>query len=270
MAADNETGQKLIIGFDCGIKTLGVCVCESLPYVDRKSNGQNFHGISARNMSRELAGLIRELEKENQPDLKNIRIIYIDVVNLLPEMRTKSGGSQVMGQNQKRILFCSRLKHYLDTLDQFLESHLHSTGKEGNIEILIEYQMEQTVIQDFILYHYSGTSLGYKTARGGTTSKTSKDNSGPERHVHIINPRLKNSIDLDEEKPYAYFLKKYSRTYTANKRHSEHNMSVFLQNQDYISVENRRIIASCKKKDDVADALMMCIGWIDRVGKHLL
>lgn len=180
--------------------------------------------------------------------LDNIIIpILFDVVDLIPNQKVK---------DTSVISRASRLKSYLLSVDQYLSSL--DISADNTYKILLEYQMgpndKSRNVCSQILYHYSNTDFNFNNVLD-----LSCDAIINKYDVEIIGPSLKNKINMDIQKPYAFFINKYTKSYDANKAHSKNNF-IYWINKKNIS----HMIKNIKKKnlDDIADSCNMILAWI--------
>lgn len=75
----------------------------------------------------------------------------------------------------------------------------------------------------------------------------------------LVGAAIKNTVELDPNNTYGDFVKKYSAVYTANKRHSINNLEYYLK-----TFNKEHLLKGFKKKDDIADAFMQMVGWLNR------
>lgn len=90
--------------------------------------------------------------------------------------------------------------------------------------------------------------------------------------VELIGPSLKNKIQFTEALAYRIFVEKYNKKYLANKAHAVASFKYYLEtfNNDCLkhymvnSASSSKTVKSGKAKnpDDIADSVMMTIGWI--------
>lgn len=199
---------------------------------------------------------------------------YFDVVDLIPNKKLCDTTS---------ILRTSRLKAYLlhmdetlekisiDKIDQtgFLEEcdsstieHISSILYKPSYKVLLEYQMgpndKSRTIGSQILYHYSNTDININSQCGEYNKDCLKRNTFI-YDIEILGPSLKNKINLDNDKPHSFFMKKYSKTYDANKAHSKSNFLTWVKSNNI-----EHMIKNIKKKniDDIADSVTMTLAWI--------
>jgi len=178
-----------------------------------------------------------------------------DVVDLIPGEKLK---------DTSPILRASRLKSYLTMVDEvYLKKYFNPLSGE-KYKVLLEYQMgpndKSRSVCSQILYHYAPLDIGFK--------KTHIDNNQNNSciignsviyDVEIIGPSLKNKINLIKNQHHSFFIKKYAKSYDANKAHSKSN---FLQWVKTKKVEY--MIKNIKKKNihDIADSATMTLAWI--------
>jgi hypothetical protein len=173
--------------------------------------------------------------------------ILFDVVDLIPNQKVK---------DTSVILRASRLKSYLLSVDQYL-SKLY-TSSDNTYKILLEYQMgpndKSRNVCSQILYHYSNTDFNFNSALDLPC-----DTLINKYDVEIIGPSLKNKINMDIKKPYAFFINKYTKAYDANKAHSKNNFIYWVDKKNI-----SHMIKNVKKKnlDDIADSCNMILAWI--------
>lgn len=175
-----------------------------------------------------------------------IKPILFDVVDLLPNKKLKDSNP---------IERSSRIKSYLHSVDNFIET-LHI----DNLKLLLEFQMapndKSRNIFSQILFHYSYPDSYFNN----TNNDIKKVNICFKKYdIEIIGPSLKNKLNLIPNKPYSYFIKKYTKLYNANKNHSKSNFLYWIKCNNIT-----HMIKKIKKKnlDDIADATNMSIAWI--------
>jgi hypothetical protein len=170
-----------------------------------------------------------------------------DVVDLIPGQKLK---------DTNPLLRASRLNAYLS----MVESTYIQYYPNEKYKVLLEYQMgpndKSRAVCSQILYHFSQPDYGFKK------TNTSEFVSGPKRNqylVEIIGPSLKNKINLVKDKSHSFFMKKYTKSYDANKSHSKAN---FLHWIKVNKVEH--MITNIKKAniDDISDSVTMTLAWL--------
>ena len=158
-----------------------------------------------------------------------INLIFLDVTDLIPGKKIK---------DVTPLLKASRLKGYLSYIDNTYLKNIQC------YKVLIEYQMgpnfKSNSIGAQILYHYANESNSFK-------------------EVEIIGPSLKNKLNFDKIHTYEFFIKKYAKTYTANKKHTEANMLYWLKKYNFYHLLDT---IKSNKLDDIADAFMMSLAWL--------
>ncbi len=266
----------IIIGFDCAVSNMGVCVIDYNDlWIHQIKEGTRHlkHAIRNGNES-ELVDVLKSIDKA----LSFVKILYANVVDL----------SHGISANKVPILdYTKSLKYLLHYYDSFIQPDT----------ILIEYQMTKNNISSNIsaqiAYHYSNIDNVHITLKDSkhikkTSTSTKKiggvsDNINlsfaiddmkhnvishraqiqaiehEKKHVEIIGTSLKNSFHFSENLSYGHFIEKYSNK-TANKKHTDANFRKFLSIYD----ENLLDIIdnTPNKTDDIADAFMMIYGWI--------
>ena len=190
-----------------------------------------------------------------------IEPILFDVVDLIPGKKLKETDT---------IMRAERLKAYLISVDNFISSYkVNNPPREKtnyNTKILLEYQMgpndKSRNVGSQILYHYSNSDNGFKSSYIASPGEIVKDVS-----IEIIGPSLKNKINLDPANNYQSFIRKYTKTYDANKKHSIANMMIWLKRKNKLEM-----ISKIKKSnyDDIADAITMTLAWIYLRNKNIL
>ena len=221
-----------IIGFDIAVKSLAVSIIEFNNNWDHDLamlKQHFFTDILDKTIIQTCQKILIFLDKLE--DLLNnlIKLIFIDVVDLIPNQKVK---------NTTPIERALKLKEYLYKLDN---DHKHILT--DNCKILLEYQMgpndKSRTIFSQILYHYSDISVT--------------------KNIEIVGPSLKNKININKNTSFGDFYKKYTKTYDANKKHSICNMLQWLKNNNM-----EHMIKNIQKKnlDDVADAFNMSLAWL--------
>lgn len=195
---------------------------------------------------------INYLDKLDKLICNLIKPLYFDVVNLVPGQKVK---------DTTVIIRAARLKAYLNFIDTKLEN-LYQKQNSENIKILLEYQMgpndKSRNVCSQILYHYSKSDFNYENICK-IQDNNLQDNNTLKYDIEIIGPSLKNKINLNNNKPYSYYTKKYTKLYDANKAHSKDN---FLRWVNEKKIEY--MIKDIKKKnlDDIADSVNMTLAWV--------
>ena len=187
-------------------------------------------------------------------NLLNTLIIpkFFDVADLIPGKKLK----ETTG-----ILRTSRLKAYLHLVDCEFKKIAGNTNE--TVKVLLEYQMgpndKSRVVGSQVLFHYSNTDVGFTNSMNSCLSINDEHDSKIIYDIEILGPSLKNKINLLDNKDHAFFMKKYSKPYNANKAHSKTN---FLQWVKINKVEH--MIKNIKKKniDDIADSVNMTLAWL--------
>jgi hypothetical protein len=107
--------------------------------------------------------------------------------------------------------------------------------------VLVEYQMsandKSRCVSQQIVYHYTGCAP-----------------------VYLVGPTLKNKISFHPSMDHGSFMAKYASKYTANKNHSKKN---FLHWCKLFGQEECIKGIAKKNLDDVADAFMQILGWLE-------
>lgn len=185
-------------------------------------------------------------------DFINTLIIpkIFDVVDLIPGKKLK---------DTTPILRASRLGAYL----QYIESIIPSSVVGCKYKVLLEYQMgpndKSRSICSQIMYHYAPMDKGFKNTYIGEKSNLDFQKQPNVYDVEIIGPSLKNKINLIKDKPYSYFMQKYTKSYDANKAHSKSNFLHWIKTN-----KKENMIKNIKKNnlDDIADSVNMTLAWI--------
>ena len=222
-----------IIGYDVAIKSLAVSI---IKFNENWQHDLNNIMITfkSNNLENYTPGQICQnaLDAINKiSDLLDslINLIFLDVTDLIPGKKIK---------DVTPLLKASRLKGYLSYIDNTYLKNIQC------YKVLIEYQMgpnfKSNSIGAQILYHYANESNSFK-------------------EVEIIGPSLKNQLNFDKIHTYEFFIKKYAKTYTANKKHTEANMLYWLKKYNFYHLLDT---IKSNKLDDIADAFMMSLAWL--------
>ena len=183
---------------------------------------------------------------------------FFDVVDLIPNKKLKETTT---------ILRTTRLKAYLQYIDGVIESIVCEANKckankcNTNFKVLLEYQMgpndKSRTIGSQVLYHYS--NLNNEFVNSTVCKSNIEISTGHKMDIEIIGPSLKNKINLDIDKHYEFFMKKYSKSYDANKAHSKANFLYWVKSKNI-----EYMIKNIKKKnlDDIADSVTMTLAWL--------
>jgi len=260
--------MNVIVAFDCAVQDIGV----SCVRVNTKWNVKFYKYLlilqqHLQKYSDNLQDAINTARKLHDIIDSYIEILYINVINLIPECANI--------KNTTLYEQTKRLKTFLCALD--------STLPKINT-VLIEFQMKQNDIARRIshqmLYHYSecanieikftpkiikktNYSPGDYIAYALNDYPLVKHARDTEQHEHkpvnyIIPCSIKNKFAFCAAGEYQNFISRYSN-YTANKKHTTYNFLYWL------SVFKPSIVSKLKKIkkiNDVADAFMMTYGWI--------
>ena len=233
----------LYLGFDVATKSMGVSLIQYDSSWDSKIKkiiSDNTVDINQYSAISYISHVMRILDKINDV-LNNVhKPILLDVVDLIPKKKVKGTSP---------VLISQRLNGYLHGLTSYINAE--------NLTVLLEYQMgpndKSRGICSQIIYHFANTDYGYNNVikLPNITKKTIS--------IEIVGASLKNKLNYD--KPHSYFIGKYAKMYTANKKHSIHN---FLYWVNLFGHEN--LITDIKKKnyDDIADAVNMTIAWLNK------
>jgi hypothetical protein len=187
---------------------------------------------------------------------------FFDVVDLIPNKKLRDTTS---------LLRTSRLKAYLSYMDETLkdirkkdsfDDQCSISSYNDVCKVLLEYQMgpndKSRTIGSQILYHYSNIDINIQSQNSNYNIDGLRYNTNV-YDIEILGPSLKNKINLDKYKPHSFFMKKYSKSYDANKAHSKSNFLKWVELND---VEH--MIKNIKKKnlDDMADSVTMTLAWL--------
>ena len=195
-----------------------------------------------------------------------IQPVYFSVVDLIPGKKMKE---------TTVIQRTARLKAYLNLIDikfnQIIEKNSKELISEENsalVKVLLEYQMgpndKSRNVCSQILYHYSTIDIEYKNSDNLNIEYNIDEFEEKSTHknfydIEIVGPLLKNKINLDPDKPYEFFAKKYVKPYDANKAHSKNNFLYWIKKANI-----PHMIKGIKKKnlDDIADSTNMTLAWL--------
>lgn len=127
------------------------------------------------------------------------------------------------------------LKNILSEIDRSISEFTN----EGNVQVLIEYQMNANhganAIFNMIVMFYAGRYP-----------------------IEIMKPALKNTLCLHPLLSHCEFLGRCSSNYKANKEHTKYNMLYLLTMIGQLSMI--KDIKKCNH-DDIADTLMQCLAY---------
>jgi len=260
----------IIIGYDCALQNLGVCVIKynenwekELSEITSKldsvyksigsddSDTKNKFQISVNKILTEIDNCINTI----------VSVEYINVFDLVPGKKVK------LSKINERT---RRTKALLNIMDKMVETP---------DVVLIEYQMKPNdlsrCMSHQIIYHYStydyiSDDINYAVKSQPGLNNPSKLNIHLETEikittktiVDIVGPSLKNGYKLHHDGLYSNFVEKYTN-YTANKKHTDWNFKYFMKSfyPDY----NIKTIKN--KTNDIADAFMMIFGWLKKTKK---
>lgn len=246
---------KIIAGFDCAIKNLGICYIE---YNDEWKNDIDSVGMALVNLYKQAHTFDNELFMTKAiviinrlNDILNsiIKIIYLNVIDLVPGVPSKKA---TMLQRTKS------LKALLHALDKKIKPDI----------VLIEYQMRQNdisrAISHQILYHYADFDNCDVKCFVKSDQIDLQSNIVKNIEAELCGTTIKNSYALTEKGEYTNFIERYTN-YTANKKHTDFNFKYFIK---LFAPDRYDEIMNLKNKtNDIADAFMMIFGWLK---KHAL
>ncbi len=266
----------LIMGFDCAVSNMGVCVVDynDLWIHQIKEETRHLKHAIKNNNETEMIDVLKSIDRT----LSCVKILYTNVVDL----------SHGISANKVPILdYTKSLKYLLNYYDSFIQPDV----------VLIEYQITKNNISSNIsaqiAYHYSAMDNVHfilkdnkrikKTSTltkkiGGVSNNINlsfaiddmkynvishkaqiQANEYKKTHVEIIGTSLKNSFHFSENLSYGHFIEKYSNR-TANKKHTDANFRKFLSVYDEKLLDI--IDNTPNKTDDISDAFMMIYGWM--------
>lgn len=233
----------LYLGFDVATKSMGVALIQYDSLWDNKIKEiikENTVDIDQYSAIDYIAHVNRVLDKINTI-LNNVyKPIILDVVDLIPNKKLKGTSP---------VLISKRLNSYLHGLSSYINTE--------NLKVLLEYQMgpndKSRGICSQIIYHFAGTDNCY-----GNVVELPKINK-KNIEIEIVGASLKNKLNYDIH--HSYFVGKYAKMYTANKKHSIHNFLYWVKLCGF-----ECLISNIKKKnyDDISDAANMVIAWIKK------
>lgn len=233
----------LYLSFDVATKSMGVSLIEYDLSWDKKIKdiiNESTVDVNQYSAIEYIKYFLQVLDKIDKI-LNNVyKPILLDVVDLIPKKKVKGTSP---------VLISRRLNGYLHGLTSYINTE--------NLTVLLEYQMgpndKSRGICSQIIYHFASTDHNYNNIveLPHTNKQTTK--------IKIVGASLKNKITFD--KPHSYFVGKYAKMYTANKKHSIHNFLYWVNLCGHI-----HLIKNIKKKnyDDIADAVIMTIAWIKK------
>ena len=238
----------LFLGFDVATKSMGVSLIEYnatwetdiINIINKSSVDCDTYDVLDY-----ITYFIQVLDKIDARLNKVYNPIFLDVVDLIPKKKVKGTSPMLISQ---------RLAGYLCGISGFIQQH-HSNSK---LTVLLEYQMgpndKSRGIGSQVLYHFSNPNNNYNNVFNLPKKKMPNNIV-----VKIVGASLKNKVNYDKEKPHSFFVGKYAKMYTANKKHSIHNFLYWLNLCGF-----NNLIKPFKKKnyDDIADAVNMTIAWI--------
>jgi len=209
---------KKIISFDVATKSMGVAIIELMDIV-KVEDAKYISNIVSEYLPDALSELV--LDYGNcQATNDIIKFEYLDVWDL----------SDNQGDRLNIVTPAKVLSQYLQWVDR----------EFGAMGIMIyENQMnlndKSRTMSHYIIYHYA-----------------MKDTM-----IVKMFPHEKNKIHFSPELKYQNFIKKYAKSYTANKAHSKANLQYLakLYNLDIAHIANKNL-------DDVADALMQIFAYL--------
>ena len=226
-----------IIGYDAAIKSLAVSIIKfnenwrhDLNNIMITFKSNNLENYTPGQICQNALDAINKIS-----DLLDSLItpIFLDVTDLIPGKKIK---------DVTPLLKARRLKGYLSYIDNTYLKNIQC------YKVLIEYQMgpnfKSNSIGAQILYHYAKESNALNESN----------------EVEIIGPSLKNKLNFDKIHTYEFFIKKYAKSYTANKKHTEANMLFWLKKYNFYHLLDN--IKSKNKLDDIADAFLMDLAWL--------
>ena len=236
-----------IIGFDCADKSLGVCVVDVNPVLLRRHSEIL---VQLREMKTKNTGageFDQILEDLDEIYSDAIKLIYLNIFDTIPGKKVKNTNTTQRVAGLKGILY------YLDK-------------KFSPDIVLIEFQMrvnaKSNSVCSCLLYHYSSTAEFSGSSTCQELSLTDIEPIVFPHELHVVGASVKNTIYFSEEGRYTHFIKKYSTNYAANKAHSRFNLHQWLKIHNQLDM-----LQGIKKAnwDDVGDAFMMIMGWLNRV-----
>jgi hypothetical protein len=279
--------KKYILSFDVAVKSLAVSfiqydldyknninlildelksltipptfVAEQNSKSSTEANPKSSAKSSAKNSVETLKFINDCLEKIISIHENRIKVIFLDVVDLIPNQKVKE-----VGVVQKTAL----LKKYLNKVDELILLELKNFGTKNSgtknfgtknsgtesFTLLIEYQMAPNDstrgISSQIIMHY--------------IDNINCRNINNEPDIHIVGASLKNQIYLghltnDNPSLHINFIPNYSKLYDANKAHSKF---VFADLLERLNIQ--KLASKIKKKNysDIGDSVLMSIAWI--------
>lgn len=235
-----------IISYDIASKSLAVSI---LHFNDNWKT--DFQKIKkeykvTKNYSELLINIIKYLGEINDLLDNIIKPIFMDVVDLIPNEKVK---------DVNLVKRTARLAGYLNTIDKYIEKNIPNNESK---KVLLEYQMsandKSRNVCSQILYHYSNICCNFKSYNCIEEIK-SKSNYD----VELVGASLKNKMDFVKDKTHADLVKKYVKSYDANKNHSKCNFLYWCS-----LFKHTEMIKNIKKKnlDDIADSVNMAIAWL--------
>lgn len=197
------------LSFDCANKSLAVGLYEI--------NKDKIAGTEGGNI---MGGL------EN-----NIKVLYLDVIDLIPNQKIKDTNliGRTLSLKNNLLILNSKIEPLITTVDE-------------PIQVMIEYQMhvndKSRTIFNQLIYEYSEI---------------------PKYKITIVKPIIKNTIHLSDDLQYGDFIAKYSSNYRCNKVHSKANFLYFIN-----EFKLQSMIKHIKKSnlDDIADTFMQVVAYL--------
>jgi hypothetical protein len=228
-----------VIGFDCGIKALGVSI------IDFNISDAKKKIVIIEEKWKKTRKALQMLEEMNELLNNMIKIVYVNVFDLLPSQKVEETTSDLRS---------SRLKAVLLQLDRFRPFD----------EVIIEYQMcpgdKNREIHSKIEYHFASPDNKYCSC---LSKKSDEDEEKKElcnrQKIITVKPSLKQKIAIGENGKYSNFIQKYSSNYTANKAHSRYN---FLEWIELFGCDVDVCKIKKSKLKDVADATLMVLAHV--------
>ncbi len=266
------------------------CILEACASEGYTSEGYTSEGYTSESSTPGVLSKIKCLINEINIFINNIiKVNFINVVDLIP------------GKNAKDFSIVektTKLKYLLTALDD---------QSEKPDVVLIEYQMKANdisrILSAQIAYHYAALesdiminnkntknrkdsalnqcSINYavkefpiefnknkliELVETPITSASVNPKLPCKRIVELVGASLKNIYKIAPDGDYGNFISKYS-AYTANKKHTTYNMLYFMDN--FTNNDNiKNIFKNIPNKiNDMADAFMMCFGWLIKNNK---
>lgn len=172
---------------------------------------------------------IDNLEQSNNDLDQLIQILYLDVIDMMPNRKVED-----VSLIERSLLLKQTLTRINTKISEF--------NIDSIINVCIEYQLnlnnKSLAVYSQLIYEYSDINK-YK--------------------IKCIKPSMKNSITINKDLNYSNYISKYTTNYKANKIHSKDNFLYFIKT---FGLNDK--IKTIKKKnlDDIADTFTQMMSTI--------